>query len=191
MSDENFLSRWSRRKTESKEGPAPPTTNAVPAPPTSAAEPAGPTADVVPAQAGTLPPVESLTFDSDFAAFMKPDVEPGLRRQALKTLLQDPRFNVMDGLDVYIDDYSKPDPLPEGWLEKMNQVKHPGIFKDPEEASPDASGTLVEGAEKAVAEQPVELPPAVEGSDTSSAHISPPQVGKSSPKREGDPDVLV
>ena len=39
-----------------------------------------------------------------------------------KTLFQDPHYNVMDGLDTYIDDYSKPDPLPEGWLEKMNQV---------------------------------------------------------------------
>jgi uncharacterized phiE125 gp8 family phage protein len=58
-----------------------------------------------------LPPIESLTFDSDFSAFLAPHVPEELKRQALKKLLHDPRFNVMDGLDVYIDDYSTPSPL--------------------------------------------------------------------------------
>ena len=35
-----------------------------------------------------------------------------VRRAALKKLFSDPRFNVMDGLDVYIDDYSKTEPIP-------------------------------------------------------------------------------
>ena len=30
----------------------------------------------------------------------------------MKKLFSDPHFNVMDGLDTYIDDYGKPDPLP-------------------------------------------------------------------------------
>jgi hypothetical protein len=64
---------------------------------------------------------------------MQPDVDPALRRGALKKLFGDPRFNVMDGLDVYIDDYSKPDPLPEGWLEKMTQVARLGIFRPVQE----------------------------------------------------------
>jgi uncharacterized protein DUF3306 len=194
VSSENFLSRWSRRKSASKA--------------TSEAGHAVPSADVVPAQAGIqsqetalaksetqppepLPPVESLTFDSDFTGFMKPDVDPALRREALKTLLKDPRFNVMDGLDVYIDDYSKPDPLPEGWLEKLNQVKHLGHYIAPEETAQAASAPAEEDTRKAVAEQPVEPPPAVEGPDTSSTQISPSQVGKSPVPREGDPDVLV
>jgi hypothetical protein len=42
---------------------------------------------------------------------MKPDVDPSLKRDALKKLFADPRFNVMDGLDVYIDDYTKFEPL--------------------------------------------------------------------------------
>src|SRR6188508_2544949 len=70
--------------------------------------------------------------------FMQPDIDPGLRQSALKTLFQDPRFNVMDGLDVYIDDYSKPDPLPEGWLEKMNQMTRLGDYRPPEEVPPEA-----------------------------------------------------
>jgi Protein of unknown function (DUF3306) len=76
-----------------------------------------------------LPPLESLTPESDFTAFMQPQVDEGVKRLALKKLFSDPRFNVMDGLDVYIDDYSKESPLPEGWLEKMEQVRHLGAVK--------------------------------------------------------------
>jgi hypothetical protein len=62
-------------------------------------------------QAAALPPIESLTPDSDFAAFMRPGVDESLKRGALKRLFTDPHFNVMDGLDIYIDDYTKPDPV--------------------------------------------------------------------------------
>ena len=84
------------------------------------------------AQASTAQ-IESLTPESDFIPFMAKGVDDVVKRRALKTLFQDPRFNVMDGLDVYIDDYSKPDPLPEGWLEKMNQVARLGEYKAPVE----------------------------------------------------------
>ena len=173
MRDENFLSRWARRKKASKEEHALPTANVL-------AEPAP---VVVKPGAGTqlpepLPPVESLTYESDFTAFMKPEVEPGLRRQALKTLLQDPRFNVMDGLDVYIDDYSKPDPLPEGWLEKMNQVKRLGIFDEPSEEPQPEPAAQVEAMEKPAEEQPVAPPAKPDPPDTSGAENPP------SPMRE-------
>jgi hypothetical protein len=59
-----------------------------------------------------LPPIESLHFDSDFTAFLRPEVDEKLKRAALKQLFRDPRFNVMDGLDTYIDDYTKADPIP-------------------------------------------------------------------------------
>jgi hypothetical protein len=196
MKDDNFLSRWSRRKLAAKETPATPPAS-TPAAPTLAEGPAVPAAAQAETQSldskspAPLPPVESLTFDSDFTAFMKPDVDPGLRREALKTLLKDPRFNVMDGLDVYIDDYSKPDPLPEGWLEKMSQVKYLGHYIAPEETAQAVLPPAAESPQKAVPEQPVEPPPAVEGPDTPSVQISPPQVGKSPPLPEGDPDVLV
>ncbi|MBU6484431.1 MAG: DUF3306 domain-containing protein [Betaproteobacteria bacterium] len=58
-----------------------------------------------------LPPVETLTIDSDFTAFMRPGVDEAHKRGALKKLFGDPRFNVMDGLDTYIDDYTKSDPV--------------------------------------------------------------------------------
>ena len=203
MSDENFLSRWSRRKAAAKVGPASQSAD-VPAKPTSATGPVGPTA-AVPAKpapvvgkpgAGTqapepLPPVESLTIDSDFSPFMQSGVDPLLRRQALKTLLHDPRFNVMDGLDTYIADFSQSDPLPDGWLEKMNQVKHLGIFSEPDEEVAASPAAPPAAAEKAQPEQPVEAEPEAPQPDTSSTQISPSQVGKTTPRPGGDPDVLV
>jgi hypothetical protein len=66
-----------------------------------------------------LPPVESLTFDSDFTAFMQGGVDADVRRAAVRKLLRDPRFNVMDGLDVYIDDYSQPDPIAPEMLARL------------------------------------------------------------------------
>jgi len=44
-------------------------------------------------------------------------------REALKKLFHDPHFNVMDGLDTYIDDYSKPDPLPAAMLATLRQAQ--------------------------------------------------------------------
>jgi hypothetical protein len=98
------LSRWSRRKlAAAAEAPAP-----APAPavvPASAPGVSGPPAPV------ELPPVESLTFESDFTAFLRPGVDDKVKRAALKQLFRDPRFNIMDGLDTYIDDYTKADPI--------------------------------------------------------------------------------
>jgi hypothetical protein len=39
----------------------------------------------------------------------------------MKKLFSDPHFNVMDGLDSYIADYGKPDPIPLSMLRLMNQ----------------------------------------------------------------------
>lgn len=122
--DEHFLSRWSRRKSESKESAR---ENAAPAD----REPATGTATTpvpppVAPERPPLPPVQSLTTESDFAPFMDAGVDGDVRRQALKTLFSDPRFNTMDMLDVYVDDYSKPDPLPESWLGKLEQLSRLG-----------------------------------------------------------------
>jgi hypothetical protein len=59
--------------------------------------------------------------------FMRSGVDPGLRLSALKKLFTDPRFNVMDGLDIYIDDYSKPDPMPLAWLRRLDQSRILGL----------------------------------------------------------------
>src|SRR5260221_13694236 len=109
---------------------------------------------------------------------MKAEVDPGVKRQAFKKLIEDPRYNVMDGLDVYIDDYSKPDPLPEGWLQKMNQVKHLGIFKAPEEAVETKHAAALEPTQRTMGEQPVGEVEAVPPPDTPGDEIRPSARGQ-------------
>lgn len=110
------LSRWSRRKLEAaREAAATASAPAVPNAPLPAA------ASVPAAAPVELPPVASLTFDSDFSAFLRPGVDDTLKRAALKQLFRDPRFNVMDGLDTYIDDYTKADPVPSDVLADLMQ----------------------------------------------------------------------
>lgn len=81
-----------------------------------------------------LPSVESLTRESDFAPFMRAEVSPDLRNQAMKKLFTDPHYNVMDRLDIYIDDYGQPDPIPPEMLRMMNQSKALGLFEEEERA---------------------------------------------------------
>ena len=100
----------------------------------------------------TLEDVEKIDrFDPDFSAFMKPDVDPGVQQAALKKMFTDPHFNIMDGLDIYIDDYSKPDPLPPGMLERMVQSDMLKLFSksadEPVKAvSPDSQQAEVQPA---------------------------------------------
>ncbi|HKA46233.1 MAG TPA: DUF3306 domain-containing protein [Burkholderiales bacterium] len=104
-----FLSRWSRLKQEARD-------RAVEKP---RGEPAAAEAKVPP----ELPPLDQLTIDSDYRAFFHPKVGEDVRRAALKKLFSDPRFNVMDGLDVYIDDYSKTEPIPAAMLAGLRQAQ--------------------------------------------------------------------
>ncbi len=124
------LKRWSRRKLDATRAEAPepapvavPPAAAAPAPieATTPETPDATTPDAINAEP-SLPPVESLTPDSDYSAFMQPKVDEALKRAALKKLFTDPHFNVMDGLDIYIGDYTQPDPMPEGMLEKLGKV---------------------------------------------------------------------
>jgi len=147
------LKRWSRRKLEAARA-APVAAPARASAPTEAASaPAvAPAAEgVVPVAAGaaagsaaapdpppaTLPPVASLHFDSDFTPFMQPKVDAALKREALKKLFRDPRFNVMDGLDIYIGDYSQPDPISP---EMVRQLHHVRSFFDPPKTRVNAQG---------------------------------------------------
>src|SRR5438067_2836641 len=121
------LRRWSARKlAAAQEANSAQPSEAVPP-----AEPAPPAAGAdATLPAPPLPPVESLTFESDFTPFLKADVDESLKRTALKKLLRDPRFNAMDGLDVYIDDYSKPDPIDPDVVSKLMQARY--IFNPPQ-----------------------------------------------------------
>ena len=67
--------------------------------------------------------VATLDKDADFSAFVARGVDQAVRRSALKKLFADPHFNVMDRLDVYIDDYTKPSPMSEAMLASLEHAK--------------------------------------------------------------------
>ena len=139
---DGFLGRWSRRKQEVREGkpvqdPAPPVPQApvpagVNAPAPLAAQPAAAPVPPEPAAAPlpTLQDVQSLSIDSDFKPFVARGVAPEVRNAAMKKLFADPHYNVMDGLDIYIGDYSIPDPLPASMLRQMASAQFLGFFDD-------------------------------------------------------------
>lgn len=145
-----FLERWSRLKRQGAIGtpPAAPEMDAagaaaaVPAPaaelpPTGLAAEAG--AQTLEASADTLPPIASLTLESDFSAFLKREVADAVRKQALKKLFAEPHFNVMDGLDIYIDDYSVAAPIPPDVLARL---KHARELLADDEAPAEAGGQV-------------------------------------------------
>jgi hypothetical protein len=191
MSDEpNFLSRWSRRKVQARQGgalaepPAPvsepmvvaavaPAAEAValPAQSVDATTPPTETRDATKPPPPTLADVATLTRESDFSRFVAPGVDGEVKNAALKKLFADPRFNVMDGLDTYIDDYSKPDPLPASMVRKMAQAAFLGLV-DPEPPAAAGAAAVPEAAAATAAATPTaqapnaEVEPAAPGSAT-------------------------
>ncbi|MCG2592117.1 DUF3306 domain-containing protein [Ramlibacter sp. XY19] len=128
---EGFLGRWSKRKDAVRKGEEvqaePEVVAPAPAPVPAAAAPAE-----VPAPP-TLEDAQALTAESDFTRFTAPNVSPEVRNAAMKKLFADPHFNVMDGLDTYIDDYGKPDPLPPEMLKQLASAKFLKLFDEEEE----------------------------------------------------------
>jgi hypothetical protein len=145
--NDSFISRWARRKEQVRRGaaavepvPQPVVTAPLPAPPPVATEIVpGPTEQP---PLPTLDDVAALTRDADFSRFVATGVGDDVKRAAMKKLFSDPHFNIMDGLDTYIEDYNSPDPLPASWLRQMAQSKALGLFADEEtlpQTSPDGA----------------------------------------------------
>jgi hypothetical protein len=144
MPEEGFFHRWARRKAEV----ASIQEDARPAAPLPLAEPARrvatPSRPHAGAEAGrdqmpsgsdtnsdgaarklpTLDDVAALTADSDYSAFVMRGVDKSLQRLAMKKLFSDPHFNVMDGLDIYIDDYNQPSPVSAAMLASLHHAKN-------------------------------------------------------------------
>jgi hypothetical protein len=155
-----FLSRWSRRKVDERAGrpldePKPAATqvgnvptSAYPASTHPKAAASAPTvrdpkasgaSAAEAAQAAkplpTLADTQQLTPESDFTGFMARGVAPDVKNAAMKKLFADPHFNVMDRLDIYIDDYGIPDPLPLAMLRQMTSAKTLNLFDDEPDAA--------------------------------------------------------
>lgn len=150
--DDNFFSRWSRRKVQVRTGeplPADPPPPVVVVAPATVALPGTPVASVAPVVAEpaepppalTLEDVARLTPESDYSAFVARSVSPDVRNAAVKKLFTDPHYNIMDGLDIYIDDYSKPSPLSAADMAKMVGAQFLKLVDDPNEPKPVATAT--------------------------------------------------
>jgi Protein of unknown function (DUF3306) len=137
VSGGRFLERWSRLK--------------------KAAEKAS-TAEITDAESL----LANLTPDSDFGQFLRQEVSEEIRRKALKTLFADPQFNVMDGLDIYIDDYSISEPIPPEMLASLNQAKilfeTPDVEDAPEQTTSEFREASPDDVQEIVAATPADLP---------------------------------
>jgi len=192
--DDNFFSRWSRRKVQVRTGqplpvdpPAPepvaavvPGTGAKPSPaqagapvfPSDQPERQAPAPAAPEAPLPTMEDVARLTPEADFKPFMARQVPAEVRNAAVKKLFADPHFNIMDGLDIYIDDYSKPSPLSAADMARMVGAQFLKLVDDPNEVKP----TTVAGA-------PTGPTPA----DSTAAGATEPTAGSCAPAADGTP----
>ncbi len=190
--DDNFFSRWSRRKAQVRTGQPLPTEPPAPVPPVavtragvplaSAAPPAtqppanAPQAQPAPEKppALTLDDVAQLTREADFSPFVGRQVPAEVRNAAMKKLFTDPHYNVMDGLDIYIDDYSQPSPLSAAMMAKMVGAQFLKLVDDPNEVKPAATPTA------GVAEAP-------DAPQTDPAAVAPPAHAEAAADTAPDP----
>lgn len=110
---ESFLRRWSRLKLEAPAKPFP-----------------------VLDRPSVLPSLETLDFNADFSAFMHPDVDGEARRNALRKLFMTDHYRAMDGLDVYVQDYSNPELLPSELLNALDHAQ--ALLAEPEASTIDS-----------------------------------------------------
>ncbi|MFY7864771.1 DUF3306 domain-containing protein [Roseateles sp.] len=195
-----FLARWGRRKALVRAGqPVPdvaPAAAAIgeapPQPESGALHASGglqqaqaASSDVVESPEPSLPPppsladVAALNAGSDYTRFMAQDVDRGVQRAAMKKLFfSDPHFNVMDGLDTYIDDYSRPDPIPLSMLRQMNQSQVLNLFEVEEEPQPQPSS---------LSSMPLHEP--ILDASAAPAPLSTPAIDTSSQPDDDNPDL--
>lgn len=194
-SEASFLSRWAKRKADVRAeeekfaGEENVNTSASKAIEAKMPVEALPERGLPPASSDALeekpalPTIESLTEESDFSPFMGKDVAADLRNQAMKKLFTNPHYNVQDGLDIYIGDYTKSDPIPMEMLRKMTQSKALFLFEEEEKAEAEAAAAAAlaaaesaENSEIAAAPETVSMPAHVVTNDeTENLSVPTPQ----------------
>ncbi|MDP6948848.1 MAG: DUF3306 domain-containing protein [Arenicellales bacterium] len=99
-----FYSRWSQRKSKAVEvvdaGQEQDSGSQEDAPKPEAAS------DTPPPTDADMPPLESLSEESDYSDFLSPGVSDKLRKVALRKLFHGSGYNLRDGLDDYDDDFT-------------------------------------------------------------------------------------
>ena len=114
---DNFLSRWSRRKREAgedKEKNETGETVAAPAPENQQGKPAAPGAAPTPEfDVESLPPIETISAETDITAFMRTGVPETLKHAALRRAwASDPVIRDFVGLNENFWDAAGPDGIP-------------------------------------------------------------------------------
>ena len=121
---EGFAGRWSRLKSEARVRlPDEPSAGEIPH--AEQANESG--ASVVPPapeeERAELPPIETLTKDSDYRLFMRKDVTSDLRAQALRKLWSlDPHFATIDISECHSIDFNAVPCFPEGLANTIYRV---------------------------------------------------------------------
>lgn len=180
-----WLARWARRKAAARQtitpvvaasavaapGTLPADRTAPPSPAASA--PTAPAAGPAPSPSAEvrvedLPPVDSLTYESDFSPYLRPGVPEALREKALRKLWRsNPVLANLDGLNDYDEDYSTVGIIEET-VETLFRIGR-GMAEPeavPEGASPQAIATSHPAAAptEGVSSAPQAEPPAEDGS---------------------------
>jgi len=168
---EPFLSRWSRRKRASADAATAPPAQAEGPPP-------------------ELPPIDSLTPESDFSAFMHKKVDEKLRRAALAKLFSDPAFNVVDGLDDYAEDYTQLETLAEGVAATLEHAKRTLRRGDPETETEAQTETQTGAQPRMLAQaEGGDRPPAEGG--TTDAEAAANEAREANAVRDAGPDAAL
>ena len=97
--NEGFLQRWSRIKQEN--------TAANAASPPAAPQEAEAKVDAPPLTDEDMPPLDSLSEQSDLQPFLSSGVSDTLRRKAFRKIFLGGKFNIRDGLDDYDEDFTE------------------------------------------------------------------------------------
>ena len=202
---EGFLSRWSRRKRDAVEQPlaeaAPDGALPDAAQPEALAKapaddqpPAGraacPIPEVPEIDPASLPPVESLTIESDFGQFLRPGVPTLLRNAALRRMWSlDPAIRDYIGPVDYQWDFNTPGGLPFGFANELvgdvSKLLAQAIGKL-EELAPDEAPEDV----RAEAEPPEPVPEAAPVPEDPMPALVAQGSGEDVPKAETQPELL-
>ncbi len=167
---ENFLTRWSRRKRdaadesdparrdaqEPRAAEAPPVEDSVDASPPTPPVASGttePTFDL-----SKLPPIDSITAETDIRAFLAPGVPADVRLAALRRAwVADPKVRDFVGLNDYDFDFHTPGAIHGfGPLEMTNELRREvlrivsGLQPEPEPSAPSAPAVTAPPSELAV-----------------------------------------
>lgn len=152
---EGFFQRWSRLKADP--APAPTELEQPQVAPPATVTPASSSDDGAPPRLPTMDDVARLGRDADYSAFVARGVDKSVQRSALKKLFADPHFNIGDGLDLYMGDYNKPDPIPAAMMSALRHTQSFFAQAYPDRKTEDDEPTMAEDATLPETDSPMTL----------------------------------